>query len=64
MGGQATSNPPVHTHSTTKHDSMLLPRCRKVVALSKMPDGKENEWRGKLKKMTRMQLKNEDDRKG
>lgn len=28
----------------------LLPRFRKVVALSTSPDGKENEWRRKLKK--------------
>ena len=49
-GIQATSNLPRYTHSTTKHDTVLLPLFRKVVALSTSPDGKENEWRRKLKK--------------
>lgn len=47
-GEWATRNPPGHTHSTVR----LLPRFRKVVALSTNPDGKENEWRRKLKEMT------------
>lgn len=57
-GGQATSNPLGHTHSITT--KCLLPRFRKVVALSTIPNGKENEWKRKLKKkwMTWMQLKN------
>ncbi len=50
-----TSNLLGHTHSTTK---CLLPRFRKVVALSTIPDGKENEWRRKLKMLTWMQLEN------
>lgn len=51
-GVQTASNPLLHTHSTTK---CLLPRFRKEAALSTIPDGKENEWRGKLKTMTWMQ---------
>lgn len=35
-----TSNLPVHTHSTSNG---LLPRFRKVVARSTIPDGQENE---------------------
>lgn len=36
-----TSNLPLHTHSTSKR--LLLPRFRKVVARSTIPDGQENE---------------------
>lgn len=46
-GGRAASNPLGHTHS-----KCLLPRFRKVVALSTIPDGKQNERRRKLKTMT------------
>lgn len=43
-----------HTHHTAK---CLLPRFRKVVALSTIPDGKENERRRELKTVTWMRLR-------
>lgn len=51
--GRSRGNRPLatrrgHTHTTTK---CLLPRFRKVVARSTIPDGKENERRRKLKTM-------------